>query len=889
MLNAREMIESHMENGILDMKSGRKCVDDFNDLLIDNFYDGYDILDLSENRLSFIDELISTMCRQFSLNECEELAVVAVGGYGRRQLHPYTDIDILILLPEIRDSSIDERVASLIALLWDCRLDVGSAVRTVQQCVDEGLNDLTVATNLLEKRLVWGSEKSFQKLCEAVSAKDFWPIEKFYLAKLEEQKERHGRYLGTMHLLEPDLKNMPGGLRDIQTIMWIAGKLTGATSLSDLVNLGFLTEGEFSDLAWAENYLWRVRAALQISIMKNENRLTLDRQTKVAEILGFIGEGNRPVENMMTCFYQAARVISEINEMILAIFREAIFGNAAAEDTRVLNSKFMLRGTLIDTVDPDAFDKDPASIMEMFEFIASYAGNSAGKQITGLHHLCVRKLRKTRRAARSYLEKIPACRRSLLGLFSNPDCMDLACSIMHRHSIMSMYTRDWEHIAGQMQFDMFHTYTVDEHCYRAMKFINDTAKSTDHAMSKTLFRNIFRSLAKPQLLYIATMLHDIGKGLGGNHALRGAEIAEKFCKRHDMSNADVSLVTWLVGHHLDFSITAQRRDISDPAVIQNFAEIVMDETRLDYLYCLTVADICATNDNNWNSWKDGLFRQLYYSTQLSLRQGLEKPIDWSAQIRDNREDAISGLSLIGISREDACRLWSAFPEDYFLKNSSDQIFWHTRNMLTYDKSSDAPLVLFGQTNNHSGTEIFVYCKERDGLFAGIVSMLATKKISVISASIMASSDGYILDTFIVTDSLGKPIDPADTPKIKKFITMSVMDSSSVKIKAPSFLPAKKYRNFSVPVRVHFLDIPGSEEQGNSHVEISALDRPGLLALIAEAFGELGIGIRDARIATSGEKADDGFTLTKGGKPLSVSDKGALREAIKKKLEIPEAE
>lgn len=875
-----KIIDRFLNRQELNLTIGKEIVRKFNEHLTKQFYYGVEILTLANRRCLFIDHLLRRLYSQFNLEKYPDLAIVAVGGYGRQELHPFTDIDLLILLQNPIDQECAEKISSFITLLWDCKLDVGHAVRTIDECITNGKADLTIATNLLDARLVHGSNETFQKLQARLKEKDFWPIEEFYKGKVEEQEKRHAIYRDTMYTLEPDLKQIPGGLRDIHTIFWIAKKFLGISSFRELIKLGFLTAREQFELEGCEYFLWKVRFALQTYSKRNDNRLTFDRQINIAKVLGYTGEGNEPVENFMSIFYQTTRRISELNEMVLQFFKEAIFGNTSSQEVQFLNARFILRDDLIDTIDPNLFINDPIQILNLFLTITELSEKNSQIKINGIYPSCVRNIRTAKSTLNSFLQDNPRAREIFLKIISNPNSMRLAFKLMHKYSVLSLYLPQWPHLVGQMQFDMFHTYTVDEHIYRTMKFIYDCSQDPNAHGANYLFQNIYHNLPKQHLLYISALFHDIAKGRhnGVHHAEAGEVDALAFCKLHNLPISDSRLVAWLVRNHLEFSTTAQRRDIYDPIVIQNFANLMMDEVHLNYLYCLTVADLCATNDQEWNSWKQTLFKELYYSTQEAIRIGPTHSHDWSLTIKENKDEALEGLKQIGISEEQANKIWQNFSDQYFIKSSSSQIFWHTRNILTYDQNSNIPLVLFGQSTNKIGTELFIYTKDYAGIFSRIVSILGAKGISILGASIMNSKDHYIMDTFILVDRTGHGLAHEKIVPLQKILLMGLLDPN-YPLPKPSPLP-KKYQQFQIKPNVRFLEIPGAREQGITYIEISTLDRPGLLSVISSVFQKCKININGARIATTGERADDGFSISNNqGQALDESQKKLLKKQM----------
>ncbi len=881
-MDMARVLERYLGDRVITRETGRQLNETVSRHLAALFLRGESIVDLAEMRCSFIDLLLRRLHRQFSLDLTPDLAVVAVGGYGRRELHPFTDIDVLVLTRDPLTPEAGDRVGQFVTLLWDLKLDVGHAVRTVAECVSAGSSDLTIATNLLERRLICGSDETYRLLNSAVEDESFWPVKKFFRAKMEEQQRRHASLKNTMNRLEPDLKNMRGGLRDVQTIMWIARKFTGAVRPEELCQQGFTTPGELRDLLFSAYFLWKVRFALQFGCRRNDNRLTFDRQVAVARMLGYIGEGNTPVENLMISFYQNTRQIEEINHIILQRYEEAIFRDENPPRIRFLSASFLLRGTLLDLVDPTLFRRDPAAVMDLMETAADLNSRGDGQPVTGLHPDCVRSIRELKNTSRGQLEDDPRCRRSFLRILASGPGMLLPLKLMMRHGIMAMYMPEWVRLTGLMQFDMFHEYTVDEHTYRTVAnifaFTDPSCQEPsagDPALN--LFRDIYRNLPRQPLLCLAALLHDIGKGRrGGGHAQVGAEISERFCALHELPPAEARTVTWLVRHHIDFSNTAQRRDISDPNVIADFASLVGDENRLDYLYCLSVADICATNGTSWNSWKDALFRELYYATRRILRQDPEHPVDWKLQMEETRRTVMADLTAGGLPAEGIRKLWDTFDGSYFVRNTPPQIRRHTEHILGYG-GGDLPVIVFGESVNRLGTELFIYMKDRLGIFSRIAALLSARRISVLSATILGSSDGFILDTFTVMDRNAQPLSPESFGPLKKYLMQNLISQDTPVPPVPE-IPAR-YRQFNIRPSVSYLDIPGADQQGVTHLEVSALDRPGLLASIARVFQQEGMNILAARIATTGERADDGFTISLQGRSLNMEEKEELRQKL----------
>ena len=831
------------------------------------FNAGDDIFELVVTRSQHMDQLLTGLWRHVGLDKDADLALVAVGGYGRGELHPFSDIDLLILCEDGANAAVNERIGRFITVLWDLRLEVGHSVRSVAECIRQGERDLTIATNLIEARLISGCYHTFAELTAATEPDKFWSSQAFFEAKRQEQIARHQQYQDTSYKLEPDIKYSPGGLRDIQTISWVTRRHFGATTLHEMVSHDFLSQDEYVELLDCQNFLWKLRFALHITSHKADNRLLFDRQRAVATSLGFAGEGNAPIEQMMKQFYQTVRHVQELNEMLLQLFDEAILGHIAM-DVRNLTPEFRLRGTLIDVIDPALFIRQPAAILRLFYHIAQHT------EITGIYSSTLRLLRDARRDLPGFLCDDPQCRRFFMMLMRHHQAGGLALTLMHRYGILAAYLPQWQSIVGQMQFDMFHAYPVDEHTHRLLKNIYRFHHG-DGKRSHPLCFDICNRMRKPDLLNIAALFHDIAKGRGGDHSELGALDAEAFCELHQLSPADSHLVIWLVRQHLLMSVTAQRRDIYDIEVISEFANQVRDEIRLDYLYVLTVADICATNDNLWNDWKGSLLRELYFATQKALRQGLENPPDLRLTIRENQRQARQILLQLDTTEAQIKALWPRFPADYFLRHTPEQIAWHSRHILAHG-DNPAPLVQISQQPGRGGSELFIYCQDSPNLFGRVAAALDQKNLNIHDAQIMTSKDGYALDTFIVLEPDGQPVSGDRLTELCQRLTDTLASKRAPRVRIRP--PSRRHREFNVATEVNFLHPKRTHKR--SLMELIALDTPGLLARIGNVFSQLQLNLHAAKITTIGERVEDFFSLTNADHlPLTVEEQTRLRHKI----------
>ncbi|WP_337056349.1 [protein-PII] uridylyltransferase [Pseudomonas sp. USHLN015] len=833
----------------------KKAIRQAKEVLDTRFANGRDIRRLVEDRAWFVDQILRAAWERFDWSEDADIALLAVGGYGRGELHPYSDIDLLILLDSADHETFRESIEGFLTLLWDIGLEVGQSVRSVDECAEEARADLTVITNLMESRTIAGPESLRRRMQDVTSPERMWPSKDFFLAKRQERKARHAKYNDTEYNLEPNVKGSPGGLRDIQTILWVARRQFGSLNLHALVKEGFLVESECSVLASSQEFLWKVRYALHMLAGRAEDRLLFDHQRKLAGLLGFQGDdAKQAIEHFMQKYYRVVMGVAELSDLINQHFEEVILRSAGSSPAQPLNSRFQLRDGYIEVTHPNVFKRTPFALLEIFVLMAQHP------DIKGVRADTIRLLRDSRHLIDDDFRSDIRNTSLFIELFKSSQGIHRNLRRMNRYGILGRYLPEFGHIIGQMQHDLFHIYTVDAHTLNLIKHLRKL-KWPELAEKFPLASKVIDKLPKPELIYIAGLYHDIGKGRGGDHSELGAVDAEAFCARHQLPAWDSRLVTWLVQNHLVMSTTAQRKDLSDPQVIFDFAQLVGDQTHLDYLYVLTVADINATNPSLWNSWRASLLRQLYTETKRALRRGLENPLDREEQIRQTQTAAIDILVRNGIDQDDAEQLWSQLGDDYFLRHTANDVAWHTEAILQHPAGND-PLVLIKETTQREfegATQIFIYAPDQHDFFAVTVAAMSQLNLNIHDARIITSTSQFTLDTYIVLDTAGGSI--GDNPARVKEIREGLIGA----LKNPDEYPAiiqrrvpRQLKHFAFPPQV---TISNDAQRPVTVLEVIAPDRPGLLARIGRIFLDFDLSLQNAKIATLGERVEDVFFVT----------------------------
>ncbi len=825
---------------------------------------------LVRDRARLVDALLERAWQRNAGREAGELALLAVGGYGRGELHPCSDIDVCILLPKNDSQSWQPALERFLTFLWDIGLEVGHSVRTIDDCQRESLADISVATTLLESRLLAGPPGLYNAMKQALASERVWSAQEFFEAKVNEQAARHHRFHDTAYNLEPNVKSSPGGLRDIQTIGWVAKRHFGTDTLDGLVPHGFLTRNELRKLQNAQAFLWRVRFALHMLTRRREDRLLFDHQIKLAKLFGYEDAAyTLAVEQFMQRYYRTVMDVSLLNEMLLQLFREAILTPAAAQGTGAvpLNPRFQIRNDYLEAASDDVFARTPSALLEVFGLM------QANPQIRGVRAATIRQIGRNLWLIDEEFRQNPRHHRLFLDILRAPLGLTHALRRMNLYGVLGRYIPSFGRIVGRMQYDLFHAYTVDAHTLFVVSNLRRLAMAKyDHEFPA--LSHITQALPKLEVAYLAALFHDIAKGRGGDHSELGAVDAEAFCLEQGLGRYDARLVAWLVRHHLLLSVTAQKKDIADPEVIQAFARTVGDQTHLDYLYVLTVADVRGTNPKLWNSWKASLFEEFYERVKRALRRGLEVPIDQEELVRETRETARGLLVQQGVAVAALERLWASFTETYFLRHTPQEVAWHTALLAARDAGDDGPLVAISAQAERGGSPIFTYTARRYDTFARTTAVLDQMGLNIVDARITPTADGFSLDTYVVLEDNGRTIgDSARGHEIEQSLWRSLTQPAGAPLAVTRRAP-RQVRMFSTPTHV---TVDADARRNRTILELMAGDRPGLLSEVGKVFMSERVDVLGARIMTVGERAEDVFYVSDtAGQPLSEEAAERLR-------------
>jgi len=871
LVSLQSTLATHRE----DIAAFRQALADGDARLQQRFADDEPVERLVRDRARLVDMLLKNAWNAHLGEHAREIALIAVGGYGRGELNLCSDIDILILLPKSESARWQSNLERFLTFMWDIGLEVGHSVRTIDDCQRESAADVSVATTLIESRLLTGPESLFEAMKRALAPERVWPTRDFFEAKVAEQTARHHRYHDTAYNLEPNVKSSPGGLRDIQTIGWVAKRHFGAESLDELVDHGFLTKSELRKLKTAQAYLWKIRFALHVLTKRREDRLLFDHQIKLAKMFGYEDATyTLAVEQFMQRYYRTAMDVILLNEMLLQLFREAILFDSTAEPVPV-NPRFQIRNDYLEITNEEVFDRYPSALLELFVVLQQHP------EVRGVRASTIRQVTRHLWLIDEEFRQHPRNHRLFFEVLSAPVGVTHELRRMNAYGVLGRYIPAFGRIVGRMQYDLFHAYTVDAHTLFVVSNLRRLAMPKyDHELPE--LSRIMQSLPKPELAYLAALFHDIAKGRGGDHSELGAVDAEAFCLEQGLSRYDARLVAWLVRNHLMLSVTAQKKDISDPSVIHEFAKLVGDQTHLDYLYVLTVADVRGTNPKLWNTWKASLFAEFYERTKQALRRGLESPIDQDELIAETQSQAREIIARAGLAPEQIERVWSRFTDAYFLRHTPEEIAWHTQVLAERDPRDESSLVSVQQRSGRGGTGISTYTPQTQHSFARTTALLDQLGLNIVDARITPMADGFSLDVYHVLEDTGAEIaDPVRIRDIQQQLAHALSRPDDATVTVTRRAP-RQVRMFSTPTQITFSEDPVNRR---TIVELIAGDRPGLLSQVAKIFMSEGVDIYTSKIMTVGERAEDVFYVTEeSGRPLSSERRERLAQRLTESLD-----
>jgi len=820
--------------------------------LNNRFEQGEDIETLVHERADFIDCILFHAWQRFSWDK--NISLLAVGGYGRGELHPYSDIDLLLLTKRKNHKPYKSSIESFLTFLWDIQLNIGHSVRSLAHCVEEAKADITVATNLMESRTLAGNTELRLQMNEKTGPAKIWPAEQFFQAKHDEQNQRHEKHGNTEYNLEPNIKEAPGGLRDIQTIGWVAKRHFHKRTLAELANTHFLAAEEYELLRKGQAFLWRVRYGLHLIAGRPEERLLFDSQRKLAQMFGYQDTKERlAVEQFMQRYYRVVLAMREQNDMLLQYMDEVVNKSHKKNVIRTINTRFQVCDGFIEVINDNIFTDHPSALLEIFVLLGE------DSSIQGVRSTTIRQIRQYRHQINDTFRNNPNNHTLFMRLFRCKGQLTTQLQRMTRYGILGKYLPEFDKIIGLMQHDLFHIYPVDAHTIQLIRNIRRLGNAEEEEKFPVA-SHVLKNLPKPELLLIAGLYHDIAKGRGGDHSKLGAVDARKFAQQHGFTEQETDLVCWLVESHLLMSSISQREDISDPDVIHKFALLVGDEIHLDHLLTLTVADMNATNPTLWNNWKGALMRQLYFQTRDALRRGLENPINKQKWIENTRNETVALLEKEGITQEQSTALWNDMESELFLRESASVITRGVKAVITAD-DPNLPVILIEDAGmeDDSVTRIFIHTKGLSNVFPIIAATLDTLRLNILDARLYTGNENHTYDIFYVLDDQGRPFatrgNKVETVVSKISAALLAKDKHNVEVNRRT---PRQLKQLTIGTSAH---IDHSHDSRTTYLEVITPDRPGLLAQLGQIFMRFNLHLHSAKIATLGERVEDVFYLT----------------------------
>lgn len=825
----------------------KNLLQDADEKLNHAFYQWQNISRLVKTRAWVVEQLILALWQRHNMADYH-MALIAVGGFGRGDLQPHSDVDLLLLY----DNELPETpVSAFIQDLWDLGLDVGHAIRTVDECVDLAQADISVVTNLMESRFMQGEHQIYNAMFDRINDRHMWSGKSFFQAKFQEQKNRHEKCGGTAYNLEPNIKEGQGGLRDIQMVTWVAQRHFHVSSMHGLVDVGFLLPEEFMQLQKGRRKLWKIRYALHLLAGRKEDRLLFEHQKVLAAQFGYEDdEDSLAVEKLMQAHYRNAMRLQQLNMRLLQLFQESILQSHEDKTISIINDEFRIINQFIDVTHSEVFDDRPSALLSVFHH---YQQNP---HVHGIRANTLRLINQSLYLIDDEFRENESNQRLFLGLFKHKNLVFRQLELMNALGVLPAYLPVFERVVGRMQFDLFHMYTIDQHTLFVLRNIRKIFLSSDqynHAHAVSL------NINEPYVINLAGFFHDIGKGRGGDHAELGAEEARKFAIEFKLPEVDCELLTWLVKYHLIMSVVAQKQDISDETVIANFAKLVGSQSYLDHLYVLTVADIAGTDPKLWNSYKDSLLQELYKRTSQYL--AAEKPV----AVAQTKADAIQLLDQK--HHQQVTDIWQHFPDHFFDYSTTEQIAAISQAIT---ESSDDKTVCV--TDRHDdGFEIMVYGDDKPGLFHQIVEVFAEFQVNVVNARIYGSSNGKVLDYFHCLAEINHE-------QLKNLVTAlyQILNLTHFKASNRELIVSRREKIF---IEKPVIKIDQGRNNSESRLDIKCNDYAGLLVNITEVFVSLGVDIHAAKIGTFGHLAEDVFWVSKHNAPLDDECANLAQQAL----------
>ncbi|BCA95715.1 bifunctional uridylyltransferase/uridylyl-removing enzyme [Legionella antarctica] len=820
----------------------------------------------------FIDTILIALFVKNKLNLGDNFCLLALGSYGRRELQLHSDIDLLLLHTENISITLLQRAQNFIRDCWDVGLEVSHQLTTVQSCAELAAQDLSVISSIMDMYLLCGRGALMEELIYQTHPLHMWPSHQYFFAKQLEQKKRYAKYGETAYNLEPNVKFGPGGLRDLQVLLSISKRHFNAKKLADGISYGFITDKEYEELMYCQHFLWRVRFALHMLADKPEERLSFDYQVKLAQVFGYTdGPHSLAIEQFMKDYFKVIKRNRELNEMLLQWFDETIVHHQKQKLTH-LDNEFQLSNNYIEVRNMRVFSQHPQALLTLFLWIAKRP------DIAGVRASTIRLIRESLYLINRRFKALPDTTETFISILQAGNEPYEALQRMNRYGVLAHYIDCFATVTGQMQYDLFHVYTVDQHTLFVIRNIS-RFKKEQYSRQFPLCAKIIATLDKPEILYLSALFHDIAKGRGGDHSELGAFEAQQFAHHHHLEKKDTELFIWLVRHHLLMSQTAQRQDIYDPKTIEHFCQLLPHPRYLDYLYLLTVADICGTNPALWNAWKDSLLKELYRAAKHMLHKEQEL-MDETALIAARKQYALTILASEGVSPVTIQKLWDQFKGKYFLHESPEVIARHTQAILL---AKQFPLVMIMPHHSQGGTEVFIYMPHRDERFTITTSVLSNHRVTIQEAAIITCDNQFDLDTYIILNEQNQAFfDEQRSTQIQKDLCFHLADNDHLPPVTRKRL-SRALAHFNVKTQITY-----NEDKLNNHTRLFlvANDRPGLLATVSRVFLTLSIHLHNAKIATAGERAEDMFYISnQKGLPLDSEEKETLRQKLSEALSI----